>query len=65
MNSTLFYTVYMYQQSFLFGSTGYGAALAWIMLAIDRIYYMDPVCNQKNCGYTMAVYRIGKVRRNA
>ena len=34
MNSTLFYTVYMYQQSFLFGSTGYGAALAWIMLAL-------------------------------
>lgn len=33
-NSTLFYTVYMYQQSFEFGSTGYGAALAWIMLAI-------------------------------
>ncbi len=34
MNSTLFYTVYMYQQSFQFGSTGYGAALAWIMLAL-------------------------------
>ena len=34
MNSTLFYTVYMYQQSLLFGSTGYGAALAWIMLAL-------------------------------
>ncbi len=34
MNSTLFYTVYMYQQSFEFGSTGYGAALAWVMLII-------------------------------
>ena len=34
MNSTLFYTVYMYQQSFEFYNTGYGAALAWIMLAI-------------------------------
>lgn len=34
MNSTLFYTVYMYQQSFEFNSTGYGAALAWIMLII-------------------------------
>lgn len=32
MNSTLFYTVYMYQQSFEFYNTGYGAALAWIML---------------------------------
>ncbi|NLP47138.1 MAG: sugar ABC transporter permease [Epulopiscium sp.] len=34
MNSTLFYTVYMYQQSFEFYNTGYGAALAWIMLLI-------------------------------
>lgn len=34
LNSTLFYTVYMYQQSFEYYNTGYGAALAWIMLAI-------------------------------
>jgi len=34
MNSTLFYTVYMYQQSFKFSNTGYGAALAWVMLLI-------------------------------
>lgn len=34
MNSTLFYTVYMYQQSFEFYNTGYGAALAWVMLDI-------------------------------
>ena len=34
MNSTLFYTVYMYQQSFGFYNTGYGAALAWIMLMV-------------------------------
>lgn len=32
MNSTLFYTVYMYQQSFEYYNTGYGAALAWVML---------------------------------
>ena len=32
MNSTLFYTVYMYQQSFEFYNTGYGAAMAWVML---------------------------------
>lgn len=37
MNSTLFYTVYMYQQSFEFGSTGYGAALAWVMLLLIGI----------------------------
>lgn len=34
MESTLFYTVYMYQQSFEYYNTGYGAALAWVMLAI-------------------------------
>lgn len=34
MDSTLFYTVYMYQQSFEFYNTGYGAALAWVMLAL-------------------------------
>ena len=34
MNSTLFYTVYMYQQSFEYYNTGDGAALAWVMLAI-------------------------------
>ncbi len=37
LNSTLFYTVYMYQQSFQFGSTGYGAALAWVMLALIAV----------------------------
>jgi multiple sugar transport system permease protein len=34
LNSTLFYTVYMYQQSFEFYNTGYGAALAWVMLGL-------------------------------
>ena len=34
LNSTLLYTVYMYQQSFEFYNTGYGAALAWVMLLI-------------------------------
>ena len=34
MNSTLIYTVYMYQQSFEYYNTGYGAALAWVMLLI-------------------------------
>lgn len=33
-NSTLLYTVYMYQQSFEFYNTGYGAALAWVMLLL-------------------------------
>ena len=34
MNSTLFYSVYMYQQSFNFYNTGYGAAMAWVMLIL-------------------------------
>lgn len=34
LDSTLFYIVYMYQQSFEYYNTGYGAALAWIMLII-------------------------------
>ncbi len=37
LNSTLLYTVYMYQQSFEFYNTGYGAALAWVMLAVIGI----------------------------
>ena len=34
MNSTLFYTDYMYPQSFACYNTVYGAALAWVMLAM-------------------------------
>lgn len=34
MDSTLFYTVYTYFQSFKFYNTGYGAALAWVMLVL-------------------------------
>ena len=34
MNSTLLYTVYMYQQSIEFRNTGYGSALAWVMFLI-------------------------------
>lgn len=34
MDTTLFYAVYMYQQSFEFYNTGYASALAWVMLAL-------------------------------
>lgn len=37
LNSTLFYTVHMYQQSFEFYNTGYAAALAWVMLVLIAI----------------------------
>lgn len=38
MDSTLFYTVYVYQQAFTFSRTGYASALAWIMLVIISIF---------------------------
>lgn len=34
LNSTLFYTVYMYQQTFEFYKTGYASAMAWVMLLL-------------------------------
>lgn len=34
MDSTLFYVVYTYMQSFTFYNAGYGAAMAWVMLLI-------------------------------
>jgi len=34
LNSTLFYTVYMYFQSFKYSRMGYGAAMAWVMLLL-------------------------------
>ncbi|MEG2405043.1 MAG: sugar ABC transporter permease [Oscillospiraceae bacterium] len=34
LNSTLFYMVYMYQQSFEFYNTGYGAAMAWVIMIL-------------------------------
>ena len=33
-NSTLFYTVYMYQNSFTYNKMGYGCAMAWFMIVI-------------------------------
>lgn len=33
-NSTLFYTVYMYQNSFTYNKMGYGCAMAWFMVLI-------------------------------
>ncbi len=34
LNSTLFYTVYMYQRSFQYSEMGYGSAMAWFMLIV-------------------------------
>jgi multiple sugar transport system permease protein len=37
LNSTLFYVLYMYQQSFEYGKVGYGAAMGWVLLAFVAI----------------------------
>lgn len=34
LNSTLFYTVYMYQNSFKYNKLGYGCAMAWFMVLV-------------------------------
>ncbi|MFV0503531.1 MAG: carbohydrate ABC transporter permease [Lachnospirales bacterium] len=34
MDSTLFYAVYMYEQSFSFNNAGYASAMAWFMLVV-------------------------------
>ncbi len=34
LNSTLFYVVYMYQNSFKFNKLGYGCAMAWFMVVV-------------------------------
>ena len=38
MNSTLFYMVHMYNQTFVYYKAGYGSALAWVMILIVGIF---------------------------
>jgi multiple sugar transport system permease protein len=38
INSTLFYTLYLYQEAFEFFRMGYASALAWILLAIVALF---------------------------
>lgn len=38
INSTLFYTLYLYQEAFGFFRMGYASALAWILLAIISVF---------------------------
>ena len=38
MNSTLFYSLYLYQEAFSFFRMGYASALAWVLLAIVAIF---------------------------
>lgn len=38
LNSTLFYMVHMYNETFVYYKAGYGAALAWIMILIVAVF---------------------------
>lgn len=38
LDTTLFYTVYMYRQSFEYYNMGYGCAMAWVMLLIVTLF---------------------------
>lgn len=38
LNSTLFYTLYLYQKGFISFQMGYASALAWILLVIIAIF---------------------------
>ena len=38
VNSTLFYTLYLYQEAFAFFRMGYASALAWALLAVVAIF---------------------------
>lgn len=51
LNSTLLYTVYMYQQSFSYYNTGYGAAMAWIMLLVIGIFTLILFATKKHWVY--------------
>ncbi len=39
INSTLFYTLYLYQEAFGFFRMGYASALAWFLLAAGRLLH--------------------------
>ncbi|MGV8832648.1 MAG: carbohydrate ABC transporter permease [Devosia sp.] len=38
INSTLFYTLYLYQEAFSFFRMGYASALAWVLLALVGVF---------------------------
>ena len=38
LNSTLFYMVDMYNETFVYYKAGYGSAMAWVMILIVAIF---------------------------
>ena len=49
MNSTLFYVLYMYQQSFEYSKVGYAAAMGWILLVLVALF-TGSCSRRKNTG---------------
>ena len=47
LNTTLFYALYMYQQSFEYYKAGYGAAMAWVMLLIIGVFTLIMFATKK------------------
>ena len=50
MDTTLFYALYMYQQSFQFNNAGYASAMAWMMLLLIGTFTLV-LFKTKNIGY--------------
>ena len=47
LNSTLFYVVYMYQNSFKYSKLGYGCAMAWFMVLVVGLLTLAIFLSQK------------------
>ena len=53
INSTLFYTLYLYQEAFGFFRMGYASALAWILLVDRRALHRLLLPHLASTGCTM------------
>ena len=51
MNSTLFYMVHMYNETFVYYDAGYGAALAWVMILLVGVFTAVFFATKKKCVY--------------
>lgn len=51
LNSTLFYMVHMYNETFVYYKAGYGAALAWVMILIVAVFTLILFATKKKWVY--------------
>ena len=51
MNSTLFYMVHMYNETFVYYDAGYGAALAWVMILLVGVFTVVLFATKKKWVY--------------